>query len=99
MTMSNHDRAPFGPIKTKLGFSQLQAFARLRGTPLLCGMCGHQFPEDATTGDHECKPPLFQIEVVEVKPLPMPQSRVFQFMMDELYPGEDGLPDILKEPL
>ena len=97
--MTRHIRPPLGPIKTRLEFSQLQQLAKLKGKPLCCGMCGHQFPEDAAVGDHDCKPPLFQIETVEVKPFPMlPQSRVLQFMMDELYPGDDGLPDILKEP-
>ena len=94
MTKRN-PRSPFGPIKTSLGFPQLQSIARQLEKPLSCGMCGHEFSPEASTPDHDCKPPMFHVEVVEVKPLEMPRSSVLQYMRDESYPGEDELPDII----
>lgn len=84
--MSNH-RRPFGPIKTAQGFPELQGLARLLGMPMSCGMCGHKFAVSATTSDHECHPPLFQIEVVEAKPLP-PLAAGSLFSLDYTY-GKD----------
>ena len=87
MSKCNHDhRRPFGPIKTTLGFPELQGLARLLGMPMSCGMCGHKFALGATTSDHDCKPPMFQIEVVEVKPLP-PLAAGF---LDYTYGGDVG---------
>jgi hypothetical protein len=89
MSKCNHDhRRPFGPIKTTLGFPELQGLARLLGMPMSCGMCGHKFALGATTSDHECKPPMFQIEVVEVKPLP-PLAAGSLFFLDYTY-GKDA---------
>lgn len=75
--MTRHIRSPLGPIRTSLNFQQLQWISGLIEMPLRCGMCRHEFSADATTGDHECNPPTFHVEVVEVKPMPMPTGGIF----------------------
>ena len=67
----------FGIIKTKLDFPALQRVARWLQKPLCCGMCGHEFPGDAETSDHECKPPMWDIQVTELKPLEGPVGGIF----------------------
>lgn len=92
MTMSkcNHDpRRPFGPIKTTLGFPELLGLARFFGLSPSCGMCGHKWEPGATNPDHDCKPPMFQIEVVEVKPLP-PLAAGSLFSLEYTYGGDKG---------
>lgn len=90
MSKCNHDpRRPFGPIKTTLGFPELLGLARFFGLPMSCGMCGHKFSLDATTSDHECHPPMFEIEVVEVKPLP-PLAAGSLFSLEYTYGGDKG---------
>jgi hypothetical protein len=84
------NRLPFGPVKVPLSFPQLQALGRYLKTPLRCGMCSHKFPPDATSNDHECNPPMFHVEVVEVKPLPQPMGGIFY--------QEFKLPDLLENP-
>lgn len=99
MTKCNHDhRRPFGPIKTTLGFPELLGLARFFGLHPSCGMCGHKWEPGATTSDHECHPPMFQIEVVEAKPLP-PLAAGSVFFMEYKYGSEvGGLPDSITQP-
>lgn len=90
MSKCNHDHLrPFGPITTALGFPELQGIARMFGLPMSCGMCGHKFSLDDTTSDHECHQPLFQIEVVEVEPLP-PLAAGSLFFLEYTYGGDKG---------
>lgn len=72
-----HGRSPFGPIRTKLSFLELKKIFAQLGQHPSCGMCGYKFPEDAVTTDHECHPPMFQIEMVEVMPMDLPAGKLF----------------------
>lgn len=86
----NHDhRRPLGPIKTSLGFPELLVVGRSLGLSASCGMCGHKWEPGATTSDHECHPPMFQIEVVEAKPLP-PLAAGSLFFLEYTYDGKVG---------
>ena len=80
-------RGPFDPIKTSLSFAALQGLLNPPGTKtpgaFRCGMCGHPFDPTDTSPDHDCKPPVFHIEVVEVKPMEAPLGRIFY--MDSKY--------------
>lgn len=86
-------RHPFGPIKTSLSFGGLQALLNPPGTEkpgmFRCGMCGHQYAPEDTSPDHDCKPPMYNIEVVEVKPMDTRMSMIFY--MDPKYdPKPEG---------
>lgn len=68
---------PGGPMHLHMEFKQLQAIAAQLGQLYSCAMCGHRFPPEADTPQHDCKQTHTAHEIVSVQPMTAPVGEIF----------------------